>query len=212
MDSLQGLQGVLDQLYASMLPQCSELIGVGRAIAGFAALWYIAVRVWRDIAHARSVDVFPLLRPFAIGMVLLLYPAVIGVLNGILQPTVTGTAQMNDNANAAIATLLQQKEEALKNTVNYQMYVGSDGEGNEALWEAYSGNAGSMSPFSGITNAFQFAMAKAYYNLKNAIKEWLSEVLQVVYEAAALCINTIRTFQLLVLAILGPLVLAFSVF
>jgi conjugative transposon TraJ protein len=40
----------------------------------------------------------------------------------------------------------------------------------------------------------------------------MSEVLQVVYEAAALCINTIRTFYLIVLAILGPLVLGLSVF
>jgi len=40
----------------------------------------------------------------------------------------------------------------------------------------------------------------------------MSEVLQVVFEAAALCINTIRTFYLIVLAILGPLVLGLSVF
>jgi conjugative transposon TraJ protein len=92
------------------------------------------------------------------------------------------------------------------------LYVGANGEGNEALWEAYSGNAGSISPFAGITNAFQFSMSKAYYNFKNSIKEWLSEVLQLLYEAAALCINTIRTFQLIVLAMLGPLALGFSVF
>jgi len=40
----------------------------------------------------------------------------------------------------------------------------------------------------------------------------MSEVLQLVYEAAALCINTIRTFYLIVLAILGPLVFGLSVF
>jgi conjugative transposon TraJ protein len=34
----------------------------------------------------------------------------------------------------------------------------------------------------------------------------------VIYEAAALCINTIRTFYLIVLAILGPLVFGISVF
>jgi conjugative transposon TraJ protein len=212
MKEIQGLQGVLDQLYAQMLPQCGALIGVGQGIAGFAALWYIAERVWRQIARAEAVDVYPLLRPFVIGGVILLYPAVIGLLNGVLQPTVTGTAQMYTNANAAIDTLLQQKEAALKQTVDYQLYVGANGEGDEALWEAYTGNAASISPFSGITNAFQFSMAKAYYNFKNAIKEWLSQVLQVVYEAAALCINTIRTFQLIVLAMLGPLVLGFSVF
>ena len=211
MDSIQSLQGVLDQLYASMLPQCSALMGTGQAIAGFAALWYIAVRVWRHMARAEPVDIFPLLRPFAIGGAIALFPAMIALMNSVLQPTVAGTAQMYNNANAAIATLLQQKEDALKTTVNYRMYVGSNGQGDEALWESYSGDADS-GPLSGISNAFKFAMAKAYYNLKNAIRAWLSEVLQLGYEAAALCINTLRTFQLIVLAILGPLVLGFSVF
>jgi conjugative transposon TraJ protein len=40
----------------------------------------------------------------------------------------------------------------------------------------------------------------------------MSEVLQILYEAAALCINTIRTFYLIVLAILGPIVFGISVF
>src|ERR1700692_192908 len=40
----------------------------------------------------------------------------------------------------------------------------------------------------------------------------MSEILQVIYAAAILCINTIRTFYLIILAILGPLVFGFSVF
>ncbi len=46
-DNLKSMQAVLDQLYSQMIPLCSELIGVGRGIAGFAATWYIAARVWR---------------------------------------------------------------------------------------------------------------------------------------------------------------------
>jgi conjugative transposon TraJ protein len=195
-----------------MLPQCGALIGVAQGIAGFAALWYCAVRIWKALASNQEVEVQPLLRPLAIGGIILLYPYVIGLMNGLLEPTVTETERLYASNNAAIDTLLKAKEAALKQTIDYQLYVGVNGEGNEALWEAYSGNAGGVSPFSGITNAFQFAMAKAYYNLKNTIKEWLSEVLQLIYEAAALCINTVRTFQLIVLAMLGPLALAFSVF
>ena len=44
------------------------------------------------------------------------------------------------------------------------------------------------------------------------MKQWLSELLRILYEAAALCINTIRTFYLIVLAILGPLVFGIAVF
>ncbi len=40
----------------------------------------------------------------------------------------------------------------------------------------------------------------------------MSEILQVLFAAASLCINTIRTFNLIILAILGPLAFGLSVF
>lgn len=55
-DQAKGLYGVLDQIYREMLPLCSKLIGVGQGIAGFAATWYIASRVWRHIAAAEPID------------------------------------------------------------------------------------------------------------------------------------------------------------
>src|SRR5271170_7641894 len=64
---IKGLQAVLDTIYDQMLPLCSSLIGVGQGIAGFAATWYIAFRVWRHIANAEPIDFYPLFRPFVIG-------------------------------------------------------------------------------------------------------------------------------------------------
>ncbi|HZK65196.1 MAG TPA: conjugative transposon protein TraJ, partial [Puia sp.] len=66
-NDIKGLQSVLDTIYDQMLPLCSSLIGVGRGIAGFAATWYIASRVWRHIANAEPVDFYPLFRPFVLG-------------------------------------------------------------------------------------------------------------------------------------------------
>lgn len=213
---ISGLQGVLDQLYSQMLPLCSSLIGVGRGIAGFAATWYIASRVWRHIANAEPIDFYPLLRPFAIGLAVLMFPTVIGVMNTVLQPTVSGTGALVQDSNAAIALLLQQKDEAVKKTDVWQMYVGEDGSGDRDKWYKYTHpedpNDENEGWFSSVGNDIKFAMAKASYNFRNAIKEWMSEVLNVLYEAAALCINTIRTFYLIVLAILGPLVFGIAVF
>jgi conjugative transposon TraJ protein len=109
-DDLKNMQSTLDQLYDQMIPLCSELIGVGRGIAGFAATWYIAYRVWRHLANAEPIDFYPLLRPFAIAIAILLFPSVIGLINGVMQPTVAGTATMVESSNEAVAKLLQQKE------------------------------------------------------------------------------------------------------
>lgn len=214
-DEMNGLHGVLDQLYNEMMPLCSQLIGVGQGLAGFAALWYIASRVWRHLANAEPIDFYPLLRPFAIGLCILLFPAVMAMINGVMKPTVTGTAKMVEGSNKAIAVLLKKKEEAIKKTDAWQMYVGQDGSGNREQWYKYTHDNADPEDegmFEGIGNDIKFAMSKASYNFRNSVKEWMSEILRILFEAAALCIDTLRTFQLIVLSILGPLVFGLAVF
>lgn len=213
---IQGLQGTLNGVYNDMLPMCSQLIGVGRAIAGFGALWYIGSRVWRQIASAEPIDFYPLMRPFALGLAILLFPTVIAIVNGIMSPTVSATGGMVQNSDAAIAALLKAKEAAIEKTDTWQMYVGADGDGDRDKWYKYThpddptgANEGML---ASVGNDMKFAMSKASYNFRNSVKQWMSEVLQVLYEAAALCINTIRTFYLIILAILGPIVFGLAVF
>ena len=213
---IHGLQGVLNNVYSEMLPMCSQLISVARGIAGFGALWYIGARVWRHLANAEAVDFYPLLRPFGLGMSILLFPTVIAVMNGVMNPVVTVTGGMVKNSDAAIEKLLAQKQAAIEKTDTWQMYVGDDGEGDRDKWYKYTHpddpNGDKEGIFSGLGNDVKFAMDKASYKFRNSVKQWMSEILQVVYEAAALCINTIRTFYLVVLAILGPLVFGIAVF
>ncbi|MFA4867861.1 MAG: conjugative transposon protein TraJ [Pedobacter sp.] len=211
-----GMQPVLDNVYRDMLPLCSKLTGVARGVAGFGALWYIASRVWRQIAAAEAVDFYPLLRPFALGMAIILFPLVISLLNGVLQPVVSATGGMVKESDKAIATLLKQKEAAVKKSRQWQMYVGESGQGDSEKWYRFTHpkdpDREKEGIFEGVGNDIKFWMDKSYYNFRNSIKQWMSEVLQVLFAAAALCINTVRTFHLIVLAILGPLVFGFAVF
>jgi conjugative transposon TraJ protein len=211
-DKIRSLQEVLETLYDDMLPLCSQLIGVGRGIAGFAATWYIASRIWGHIARAEPVDFYPLFRPFVLGFAVLIFPSVIAMINGVMKPTVTATASVVKNSDEAVAQLLKMKEEAIKNTTYWQMYAGPSGSGDREKWYKYNYGDEDEGFFEGIGNDIKFAMAKASYNFRNAIKQWMSEILKVLFEAAALCINTIRTFYLIVLAILGPLVFGIAVF
>jgi conjugative transposon TraJ protein len=210
---IESFRTVLDTLYEEMIPLSSQLIDIGRGLAGFAAMWYIAARVWRHIANAEPIDFYPLLRPFAIGLAILMFPTVLTIINSVLAPTVTGTAAMVDGSNNSVAYLLKRKEEAIQKSPLWQMYVGVDGDGDRAKWYRYTHPEGDEEGmFDEIGNDVRFAMAKASYNFRNSIKQWMSEILHVLYQAAALCINTIRTFYLVILAILGPLIFGLSVF
>ncbi|WP_316805340.1 conjugative transposon protein TraJ [Pedobacter nototheniae] len=212
-ETLGGMQPVLDRVYSEMLPLCSRLIDVGRGIAGFGALWYIANRVWRQIASAEPIDFYPLLRPFALGMAILMFPLVISLMNGVLQPTVSATGKMVSDSNKTIERLLKAKEAAIKKSKHWQMYVGENGSGDREKWLKYTfPEQGSEGILDGLGHDIQFFMEKQSYNFRNSIKQWMKEVFEVLYAAASLCINTARTFFLIVLAILGPLVFGFAVF
>ena len=50
------------------------------------------------------------------------------------------------------------------------------------------------------------------WSIKNWARKFIAEVLNVLFQAAALCLETIRTFKLIVLAILGPLCFGLSIF
>lgn len=200
-----GYNKILQDLFNQMLPLCSRMIDVGRAIGGFAALWYIALRAWKHLARAEAIDFFPLLRPFAIGMAITLFPSVISLTNGILQPTVAATEAMTTDSQQAIQWHIQQEEQAIKQTPPTAASA-PDASGDWDKYEQPDNSSDSKGFFSGLKSVFSF------FNFKNMLRNAVTWVVELIYTAAALCINTIRVFYLLVLAIIGPLVFGLSIF
>lgn len=204
--SIYGLHQVLESLYDQMLPLCRRMIDVGRVIAGFAALTYIAFRVWRHIARAEPIDVFPLLRPFAIGLVIAFFPAFLGLMNGVLKPVATATKQMGGDSRKAIRWHTRQEILSTQKEPPPGAIPGTQGNNQWQKYKQPDGQAGSQGSSSMLSRVFSF------FSLKSYIKAAISEFVGILYAAAGLCIDTIRTFYLIILAILGPLVLGLSVF
>lgn len=198
-ENIHSLQSILENLYDQMLPLCSRMIDLGRAIAGFAALFFIASRVWRHIAAAEPIDFYPLLRPFAIGICIMSFPAVLAIINGVLKPTVTATAAMVGDSNHVIEVMLSGDE----SEVNTDMTTGGDPD----KWYRYTHpDDPTGKPAANIADQY------SGWGVRRWIKKAIYEILNVCFEAAALVIDTIRTFKLIVLAILGPLCFGLSVF
>ena len=89
--NFDNLHQILRSLYEQMMPLCGDMAGVAKGIAGLGALFYVAYRVWQSLARAEPIDVFPMLRPFAIGLCIMFFPTVVlGTINSILSPVVQG--------------------------------------------------------------------------------------------------------------------------
>jgi conjugative transposon TraJ protein len=207
-DDVKGLNKILQGAYDSMMERADMLVGVARVLGASGAFLYIGARIWSHLAQNESIEVFPLLRPFAIGMAIIMFPVTLSVINGFLNPITLATRDMVDGSNANIEALLKQKQEVLKATKKYKWYVEPNGK-DAWMTENVDPEADFLDK---VGFDIQFSMQRFEYNLRMTIKQWMYEVLRVLYEAAALCINTIRTFFLIVLSMLGPVAFAISIF
>jgi len=92
-----NIHTILRQLYDDMMPLCSQMT---------------AYRVWQSLARAEPIDVFPMLRPFAIGICILLFPSlVLGTMNSVMSPIVQGVSTMLEGQKLDLEQLRQQKDE-----------------------------------------------------------------------------------------------------
>ena len=204
-----NLHQVLRVLYDEMMPLCSNMTGVAKGIAGLGALFYVAAKVWQSLARAEAIDVYPLLRPFALGLCIMFFPTfVLGTINTVLSPVVKGCNQLLETQTFDMNEYREQKDrleyEALIRSPE-TAYLASDEEFDRQLEEL------GWSPSDMVTMTGMY-MDRAAYNIKKSVRDWFRELLEMLFQAAGLIIDTLRTFFLIVLSILGPLAFAVSVY
>ena len=203
-----NLHQILRSLYGQMMPLCGDMAGVAKGIAGLGALFYVAYRVWQSLARAEPIDVFPMLRPFAIGLCIIFFPTVVlGTVNSVLSPVVQGTAKLLETQTLDMNRYREQKDrleyEAMVRNPE-TAYLVSNEEYDKQLEEL------GWSPADMVTMAKMY-LDRKMYEIKKGIRDFFREILELMFQAAALVIDTIRTFFLVVLAILGPIAFALSV-
>ena len=204
-----NLHQILQNLYQEMMPLCSNLTGVAKGIAGLGALFFVAAKVWQALARAEPIDVYPLLRPFAIGFCILFFQfVVLDTINMVLSPVVKGcngmlkTQVLDMNKHREMKDKLET--EAMKR--NPETAYLADNEVFDKRLEALG-----WSPDELVTMAGMY-VDRAEFRMKQNLRKWFQELLELLFQAAALVIDTIRTFFLVVLSILGPIAFAISVY
>jgi len=203
-----NLHEVLRTLYDEMLPLSADMAGIAKGVAGLGALFYVAIKVWQALGRAEPIDVYPLLRPFAIGICIMFFPTIVlGTINMVLSPVVQGTHHILDDQVLDLNDLQEKKdllerEAMLRNPET--AYLVSDEEFDKKLDEL------GWSPSDLVTMSGMY-MERFGYKTEQSVKNWFRNLLEILFQAAALVIDTIRTFFLIVLSILGPIAFAISV-
>ena len=182
-----NLHQILRSLYEQMMPLCADMAGVAKGIAGLGALFYVAYRVWQSLARAEPIDVFPMLRPFAVGLCIMFFPTVVlGTINSVLSPVVQGTAKLLETQ-----TLDMNKYREQKDRLEYEAmvrnpetaYLVSNEEFDKQLEEL------GWSPSDMVTMAGMY-IDRGMYKMKKGIRDFFREILELMFQAAALVIRS----------------------
>ncbi len=201
-----NLHQILRNLYDDMIPLCGDMIGVAKGLAGLGALFYVAYRVWQSLAKAEPIDVFPLLRPFALGLCIMFFPTIVlGTINTVMSPIVQGTHSMLETQTMDMKAYQQKKEQ-----LEYEARV-REGKAwlvDDQVYDQKMKDLGIMDSPEIICMWGE----RLWYDIKAAFRQLVRDFFELLFNAAALVIDTIRTFFLVVLSILGPIAFAFSVY
>lgn len=204
--NFDNLHQILRNLYQNMMPLCSDMIGVAKGLAGLGALFYVSYRVWQALARAEPIDIFPLLRPLVIGLCILFFPTfVLGTINAVMSPVVQGAHTIMEQQIVNVEAL-QAEKEALEYTARVR--EGKAWLVDEAVYDQKMKDLG----ITDLAEIVGMWTERAWYDIKAWFRQLVRDFFELLFNVAALSIDTMRTFFLVVLSILGPIAFALSVY
>lgn len=180
------------KVYESLLAQFTGITELANALAALGALIYVSMRVFAAMSRGGEIDIFPLLRPFGIGIcIVLFHPLVLSPLNAVTEAV--------NNGVEAVAQRNETEVDRLRERRNQMQSRVRDKRADETAWYDVGGmlaNAGNT-----LWEEFEDGLQNAFIT----ILEWF-------YFASEIILKTLRIFYLLILAIIGPIVFAFGLF
>ncbi|GEM_PF-2118705 len=206
MGEFYNIQQVLEIIRNDLITIGADIVWVGQAIAAIGALLYIAKLSYEGMLGG-NLFTLRTLRPFAIALVLALYPQFMLVIDGMAMSVniALGTAIITDEVRV---TEILKTRDLNPDTEDDQHLIGiEDIHAEEGEEEANLINRFTEAVTLNL-NVFKWVGEKFY----QAMMRFLEEILFRLSHAILVIINSLRVFFLVVLYIAGPLVIGISVF
>ncbi|MDF7815521.1 hypothetical protein [Hymenobacter mucosus] len=203
---VDAMETMLDDLYTNMMPLVSQFTNLGRAIGGVGALIYISAKVWGHIARAEPIDVYPLLRPFLIGLCILFFPALCQGLRGFTGALSHSTDSIRNDQSAKIVALQEEKKNILANKPENKDFA------TDEAYERKLADLAGPTGMGGIGDRMSLTFQKVSYDVNQNFREWMKNTLELFHVGARLLIHFLSTFILVVLSVLGPITFGIAIF
>lgn len=191
-----------DTMVQAGIDNAGVLVDMARAIGGIAAFFYISKRIYEQLIADNPVFLLPLLRPFALVLVLTFWGPFVNLL---MVPT-KGLTHLSESIYAdkkhLVAEKLEEKQDAIL-AVDMPLFYENE-EKEAALWDK---------GINLLLTTYNIISGRALQNQINLyIMDALRQVLESLFEVLVYLIAFLRTVFCVLLVIFGPLVFALSIF
>lgn len=191
-----------DFLISSGISHARILVDMARAIGGIAAFFYISKRIYEQLIADNPVSILPLLRPFALVLVITFWGAFVNLL---MVPT-KGLTKLSEAVYADKKHIVRERlEDKQQSILATDLPLFYDNEEKEAaLWD------------KGINLILTTANIISGRAIQNQINFYMMDaarqLLESFFEVLVYLIAFLRTVFCVLLVIFGPLVFALSIF
>ncbi len=191
-----------DFLVLQGISHAQILVDMARAIGGIAAFFYISKRIYEQLIVDNPVSILPLLRPFALVLVITFWGPFVNLLmvptNGL---TTLSEAVYADKKNI-VEEKLEEKQQAILATDLPLFYENEEKEA--ALWDK---------GVNLILTSYNIISGRAIQNQLNFyIMDATRHLLESFFEVVVYLVAFLRMVFCILLVIFGPLVFALSIF
>ena len=191
-----------DTLVDSGVNHARVLVDMARAIGGIAAFFYISKRIYEQLIADNPVSILPLLRPFALVLVITFWGPFVNLL---LAPT-KGLTHLSEAVYAdkkhIVKERLEDKQQAILSTDLPLFYENEEKEAD--LWDK---------GVNLILTTYNIFSGRAIHNQINFyMMDATRQLLESFFEVLVYLIAFLRTVFCVLLVIFGPLVFALSIF
>ncbi len=191
-----------DILIDSGIGHARILVDMARAIGGIAAFLYISKRIYEQLIADNPVSLLPLLRPFALVLVITFWGPFVNLL---LVPT-KGLTNLSEAVYAdkkhIVKQKLEEKQQAILSTDLPLFYENEEKEA--ALWDK---------GINLLLTTYNIVSGRALQNQINFfIMDAIRQILESLFEVLVYLVAFLRTVFCILLVIFGPLVFALSIF
>ena len=200
--NIQNFFVFTDTLIQSGLDHASLLVDMARAIGGIAAFLYISKRIFEQLIADNPIMILPLLRPFALVLVISFWSPFVHLLMVPTQGLTALSEEIYNDRREQVAEKLAEKQGAI---LAVDMPAFTENQEKEAdLWDK---------GINVLLTTYNIITGRALKNQINFyVMEGLRNAMEVILEVAVYLVAFLRTVFCVLLIIFGPLVFAVSIF